>query len=257
MASILERVRGHGNQPVIPSLPSPEGDDVFEEMTLQEHLEELRTRILYSAIFVVIGFGIGLAVAMPVLRLMARMSGLHDFVTISPMEGFTEFMKVGLYIGIGLSMPALVYQLVRFLAPGLTRRERHYLYRALPFVSILFLAGVAFAFFIVVPHALEFLSHFGGSVFTSQFRAQEVVSFYLKLLLGIGVVFETPLIIFMLAKLGVVGPQRLSSLRKYMIVISLVLAAVITPTPDPVNMFIVAAPIYLLYELGVILARFA
>ena len=173
------------------------------------------------------------------------------------MEGFTEWVNVGLYIGIGLSMPALVYQLVRFLAPGLTRNERRYLYRALPFVSGLFVAGVAFAFFIVVPHALEFLSHFGGSVFNAQFRAQEVVNFYLKLLLGVGIVFETPLVMFTLAKLGVVSLKRLSSLRKYMIVISLVGAAIITPTPDPVNMFIVAAPIYALYELGVLLARFA
>ncbi|MDI3340991.1 MAG: twin-arginine translocase subunit TatC [Sphaerobacter sp.] len=253
MVSILDRMRGRSNPPAV---PEPE-EEVFEEMTLLEHLEELRSRLVYSAIFVAVGFIVGLAVALDVLKLMADMTGREEFVLISPMEGFTTFMKVALYIGIAVAMPALVYHFVRFLAPGLTRRERRYLYRALPFVTLMFIAGIAFAFFIVIPRGLEFLAGFGGSVFRPEFRAQEVVSFYMTLLLWIGLVFETPVVIYLLAKLDIVTAQRLASLRKYMIIFVLVAAAMITPTPDPFNMFLVAAPMYALYEFGILLARIA
>ena len=251
MVSILDRVRGNAPE------PEPEPEDLFEEMTLQEHLEELRRRMIYAALAILVGFVGGLALTMPTLQLMARMTGLQEFVVISPTEGFTTFMKVALYIGIGFAMPVLVYQIVRFLAPGLTRRERRYVYRSLPFVTVLFAGGVAFAFFIIVPRALSFLSGFGGGVFNDEFRAQEVVSFYMTLLLWVGVVFELPAVIYLLAKLDIVSPQRLSSFRKYAIIVIMIGAALITPTPDPFNMFMVAAPMYILYELGILLARFA
>jgi sec-independent protein translocase protein TatC len=255
MVSLLDRVRG---QPAPqPNEPEPEPEEFYKEMTLQEHLEELRTRLIYALLAVAVGFVIGLALAFPTMRLIIRMSGIERLYAITPTESFITYTKVALYLGISFAMPMIVYQLVRFLAPGLTRKEKRYLYRALPFVSIMFVAGVAFAFFVLVPRALSFLSHFGGSVFEAQFRAEEVVSFYMTLLLWVGVVFELPVVIFILAKLGIVSAKRLASLRKFAILIIAVAAALITPTPDPFNMFLVAAPMYLLYELGVLLARFA
>ncbi|MBO9385669.1 MAG: twin-arginine translocase subunit TatC [Thermomicrobium sp.] len=255
MVSLLDRVRG---QPAPqPNEPEPEPEEFYKEMTLQEHLEELRTRLIYALLAVAVGFVIGLALAFPTMRLIIRMSGIERLYAITPTESFITYTKVALYLGIGFAMPMIVYQLVRFLAPGLTRKEKRYLYRALPFVSIMFVAGVAFAFFVLVPRALSFLSHFGGSVFEAQFRAEEVVSFYMTLLLWVGVVFELPVVIFILAKLGIVSAKRLAALRKFAILIIAVAAALITPTPDPFNMFLVAAPMYLLYELGVLLARFA
>jgi len=252
MVSILDRVR-RTNTPA-PVDPEPES---FEEMTLQEHLEELRTRLMYAAGSVIIGFIIGLVVAKPLLRVMVRMSGLGSLVAISPTESFTVFMKVALYVGIGLSMPVIIYQIVRFLAPGLTRRERQYVFRAIPFVTGMFALGVLFAFFIVIPRALRFLHGFGGSVFTSEFRANEVISFYMTLILWVGIVFELPLVMYILAKIHVVTTRMLSSMRKYAIIIIMIAAAIITPTPDPFNMFMVAAPMYVLYELGILLTRFA
>ena len=255
MVSLLDRVRG---QPAPqPNEPEPEPEEFYKEMTLQEHLEELRTRLIYALLAIAVGFVIGLALAFPTMRLIIRMSGIERLYAITPTESFITYTKVALYLGIGFAMPMIVYQLVRFLAPGLTRKEKRYLYRALPFVSIMFVAGVVFAFFVLVPRALSFLSHFGGSVFEAQFRAEEVVSFYMTLLLWVGVVFELPVVIFILAKLGIVSAKRLASLRKFAILIIAVAAALITPTPDPFNMFLVAAPMYLLYELGVLLARFA
>lgn len=252
MVSILDRVR-RSNIPA-PVDPEPEA---FEEMTLQEHLEELRTRLIFSALSVAVGFIIGLLLTMPLLRLMARMSGLGQFTAISPTESFTVFMKVALYIGIGISMPVLVYQIIRFLAPGLTRRERQYVFRAIPFVMGMFVLGVLFAFFIVIPRALHFLHGFGGDIFKADFRANEVISFYLTLILWVGIVFELPIVMYLLAKIGVVTARLLGSMRKYALIVIMIAAAIITPTPDPFNMFMVAAPMYLLYELGILLARFA
>jgi sec-independent protein translocase protein TatC len=256
MVSLLDRVRGRSVVSA-PSEPEPEPEDLFKEMTLQEHLEELRQRLIYSGLAIAVGFVIGLVLAFPTLDLITQMTGLENLQAISPTEPFITYTKVALYIGIGIAMPVIVYQIVRFLAPGLTRRERRYLYRALPFVSLMFLSGVAFSFFVVIPRALSFLSNFGSQVFNAQFRAEEVISFYMTLLLWVGVVFELPVVIFILAKLGIVDARRLSSLRKYALLVIMVGAAIITPTPDPFNMFLVAAPMYFLYEVGVLLARLA
>ena len=252
MVSIIDRVRG-SNTPE-PVDPTPE---TFEEMTLQEHLEELRTRIVYSGIAVTIGFVIGIILAFPLLRLIVRLSGLKVLYAFSPTESFVTWMKVALYIGIAIAMPVLVYQIVRFLAPGLTRSEKRYLFRAIPFVFIMFVLGVLFAFFIVIPRGLQFLHGFGGGTFQANFRANDVISFYMTLLLWIGIVFELPIVMYLLAKLHIMSVRLMGSVRKYAIIIIMIAAAIITPTPDPFNMFLVAAPMYLLYEFGILLARFA
>jgi sec-independent protein translocase protein TatC len=191
---------------------------------------------------------------------MTDLSGLEAFVLISPTEGFATFMRVGFYIAVALAMPVLVYQLIAFLGPGLTNEERRYLKMALFPVSFLFVSGMAFAFFIVIPRALNFLAGFGaggygGDVFDTQFRASEIVSFYFTLMIWIGLVFQMPIVIFLVAKLGVVSPKKLGSIRKFMLVGCMTAAAIITPTPDPFNMLLVAIPMYVLYEFGIILAR--
>lgn len=257
MVSIIDRVRGRTDAPMI---PEPEPEDIFEEMTLQEHLEELRQRILYAAIAIAIAFVIGLILAFPLLDLMADLSGLESFTLISPTEGFATFMRIGFYIAVALSMPVLVYQLIAFLGPGLTNDERHYLRLSLIPVSFLFITGMAFAFFLVIPRALNFLSGFGaggygGDVFDPAFRASEIISFYFTLMIWIGLVFQMPVVIFLLVKLGIVSADKLAGIRKFMLIGCMIGAAIITPTPDPFNMFLVAVPMYLLYELGIILAR--
>lgn len=259
MVSIIDRVRGRSD---VPMIPEPEPEDIFEEMTLQEHLEELRQRILYASIAIAIAFVAGLILAFPLLGVMTDLSGLEAFVLISPTEGFSTFMRVAFYIAVALSMPVLVYQLIAFLGPGLTNEERRYVRMSLPFVSFLFIAGMLFAFFIVIPRALGFLAGFGaggygGDVFDTQFRAAEIISFYFTLMLWIGIVFEMPVVIFLLAKLRIVSARKLASIRKFMIVGCMTGAAIITPTPDPFNMLLVAVPMYVLYEFGILLARFA
>jgi sec-independent protein translocase protein TatC len=263
MASIRERLptgwrlRRGDSIPIEPDEDEPE--EQFAEMTLREHLEELRTRVLYSALAIAGGFILGLILANPVLKKIAKQAQVPTtgLVAISPTEPFTVFMKVALYIAIAFAMPVLIWQFTRFLAPGLTRRERRFMFRAIPFICLMFVAGVCFAFFVLAPRALKFLSGFNSSVFDWQPRAQEIISFYLTLMIGVGLMFELPIVIFALSSIGVVNTKRLTSIRKFAVILVMIAAAIITPTPDPFNMMLVAVPMYALYELGIILSRFA
>jgi sec-independent protein translocase protein TatC len=262
MVSIRERLpggRGLGREDSVPVEPEEEEPEQFAEMTLAEHLEELRQRILYSAIAIAFGLVAGLALANPVLNKIKEQAQVEEqgLQVISPTEPFTVFMKVALYIAFACAMPVLIWQLTRFLAPGLTRRERRVMFRAIPFIFLSFCGGVAFAFFLLVPRALEFLSTFNNSAFNWEPRAEEVISFYLTLMIGVGLMFELPLVIFALSWIGVVNTQRLASFRKFAVLLVMVASAIITPTPDPFNMMLVAIPMYLLYEVGIILSRFA
>jgi sec-independent protein translocase protein TatC len=152
-------------------------------------------------------------------------------------------------------MPILVYQLFRFLAPGLTKTERRWILVSLPAVSGFFIAGVLFCYFIVLPSALNFLLNFGSSTIVVNPTISEFISFVTTFLLAVGVAFETPVIVFLLSKLGIATPKRLSRFRRWFYVLAFIIAAIITPTPDPVNQTIVAIPIIVLYELGILFAR--
>ena len=242
--------------PALPKLPNPEEPDVFEEMTLLEHMEELRDRIIKSVIAIGLAFVAGIFLANPLLRrLQIEANAIGGFDVVSPTDPITLYFKVALYIAIGVALPVLLWQVVGFLVPGLTKKEKRLLYLSLPFVVLLFLLGVAYGFFFAAPRALQFLSGFMSDLYEWTPEGHEVITFFLTLMLGLGLAFQLPVVMFILAKLGVASPQRLSSFRKYAVLIILVLAAIITPSTDPFNMMIVAVPLYLLYEAGVIVAR--
>lgn len=262
MASILSRVplptRNRRNQQSPPdSIPPFQTEEEFVEMTLQEHLEELRSRILKSALAVLVALVAALWLAFPVMEKIRDQANVTGLQAISPTEPFTVYMRVALYIAIAIAMPVLIYQLMGFVSPGLTSNERRYVIIAIPFVMLSFIAGVLFAFFVLVPRAMDFLSTFGGSIFDWNPRGADVVSFYMTLMLGVGLIFELPVLMYALTMIGVVTPQRFSRFRKFAIVLSMVMAAIITPTPDPFNMMLVALPTYFLYEVGIILSRLA
>lgn len=260
MASIRERMPSglpFGRGQTVPVEPEEEESETFAEMTLAEHLEELRQRILYSALAIFGGFVAGIALANPVLKKIAEQAQVPDtgLQAISPTEPFTVFMKVALYIAIAIAMPVLIWQFTRFLAPGLTRRERRVMFRAIPFIFLSFVGGVAFAFFLLAPRALSFLSQFNSGAMDWNPRAEEVISFYLTLMIGVGLMFELPLVIYALSWIGIVNTAILSRFRKFAVLLVMVAAAIITPTPDPFNMMLVAIPMYALYEIGIILSR--
>lgn len=242
----------------VPRLPNvdEEYEDVFEEMTLAQHLDELRSRLVKSCISVGISFVFGAFLASPLLDVVREKAHAEDGIDIlSPTDPFVVWMKVALYIAVVIALPVIIYQIIGFLAPGLTRKEKRVLYITLPFVSILFIMGAAFAFFLAAPRAFDFLSNFGGDIFDWSPNGPELISFYLTLMIGMGLAFELPVVMLVLAKLHIVSGQRMAKFRRYAIIIILIAAAVITPTPDPFNMAFVALPIYVLYEVGLILAK--
>ncbi len=220
-----------------------------------EHLRELRDRLIKAALAIVITTAISLVFAEQEVGLLAALAGGHELIALKPTETFVSYLKVAFITGIAMSMPLLVYQLFRFLAPGLTRTEKRWILISLPAITLFFVLGIVFCYFIVLPSALQFLLSFGGDYVKSTPTISEFLSFVTRFLMAVGLAFETPIIVFILAKLGVATPLRLSKFRRWAYVLAFVVAAIITPTPDPINQTIVAVPIIVLYELGIIFAR--
>jgi sec-independent protein translocase protein TatC len=226
-------------------------------MPLMEHLKELRTRLIRAFLALFVTTGISFVFARQVFLLL--MVPLEDtkLQALKPTESLGNYMKVALLSGIVLAMPVIVYQIGRFVTPGLTKKERRYLLLLVPGATLCFVTGVAFAYFIMLPSAIGFLQTFMADIIEQQWAIGEYLSFVTSLLFWIGLAFELPLFVYFLAKLGIVDAQMLSKNRKYAVVAIAVLAAVITPTVDPFNMALVMGPLIILYEIGVILARIA
>ncbi|MFQ3574144.1 MAG: twin-arginine translocase subunit TatC, partial [Thermodesulfovibrionales bacterium] len=169
---------------------------------------------------------------------------------------FWMSIKISLFSGIILSLPVLFHQLWRFISPGLLPKERKY---ALPFIfatTILFIIGASFCFFIVLPYALSFLlTYKTGDVLMPMLSVGQYVDFCLKFVLAFGTVFELPVLIFFLTRLGIVTPQTLAKHRRYAVLLAFILAAFLTPTPDAFNQTLMAVPIILLYEVGIWVSR--
>jgi len=227
-----------------------------KRMTLIEHLEELRGRLIKSAIALAVTTLASLIFTGRLLKILVAPAGIKP-IFLRPTEMFVTYMRVALISGTALAMPVIVYQMIRFVLPALKPHERRYLYIIVPGATFSFLLGLAFAYFAMLPFALRYLLSFGGNIAEAKWAIGEYISFVTKLLFWVGVTFETPLLVFFLAKLGVVTPEMLARYRKYAIVAIAVLAAVITPTPDPFNMMVVMVPLLILYEIGVLLAKLA
>jgi sec-independent protein translocase protein TatC len=247
--------------------PSPDGQSHApgdKEMTLLEHLDELRGRLVASAVGVVAGIlvaiiplpGVG-SITETVVKLLAERAPAGKLSTLAPGEGFFTFLEVAMLIGIALSMPVIVYQVLAFVTPALYENEKKYLFIAVPGVTVSFAAGVAFCYFFMLPFAIAFLGGFQPDIFNPIWSAERYLDFVTTFLFWVGLTFELPILMYFLSKLGVVSATRMASFRKYAFVLAFVIGAIITPTPDPINQTIVSLPIYLLFELGVILARFA
>ncbi len=239
----------------IPRLPEVTDEpDVFEEMTLQEHLIELRDRILKIVIGLVPAFIFGFIIHSRILAAIVDKAQVEGLDTRSPTDPITLTFKISLYVAIAIMAPWIVYQVVAFLAPGLTRKEKRILYTALPFVSILLFSGVAYAWFIAIPRALGFLGSWNSDYIKFDIDGNETLSFFLALMVGLGLSFQLPVLIFILAKIGIASPRKLRSWRRYAYMVLLVLSAIVTPTTDPFNLALVAIPMVLLYELGIVIA---
>ncbi|MCY3968605.1 MAG: twin-arginine translocase subunit TatC [Acidobacteria bacterium] len=223
-------------------------------MTLLEHLDELRRRILRTLIVVVVAFFGCFAFAEEIYNVLARPIEPHvdQLVFDGVTDPFIVFVKVALLASVFVTSPYLVSQLWGFVSPGLYRREKRY---AIPFIffgSFFFLGGGAFGYFVALPFATEFLINMGlNSEWGADIRIERYFSFAVNVLLGLAVMFLLPIVIFMLSQLGIVTPRFLMRHFRWAVLIIVILSAAITPTPDAINMTIVAGPTLLLYLLGV------
>lgn len=233
------------------------------EQTLLQHLGELRRRVFICVVAVLVGSAVSFAFFEQIIGILVEPAKDLDLGTGGELiytevtELLTTAIKVSFVSGLILASPILVYQGVMFVAPGLTGREKRYLYGFMPAVILAFGGGVAFAYYILTPPALHFLLTFGGDVATPLIRISNIINLMIRLLFWMGLAFETPLVMFLLASLGIVSARGLARFRRYWVVVAFILAAIITPTVDPVNQALVAGPLLVLYEVGILLARIA
>lgn len=222
-------------------------------MGLMDHLAELRNRLIWIVGALLVGTLISMVFVTPILQFITQPVG-DKLIAIGPTDTIGIFFKVGLTMGAAFAMPVIVYQIVAFIAPGLYPHEKRVLLMLLPGIMVLFVAGVSFAYFIMLPVAIGFLQNFLGEVILQEWTIDRYISFITRIVFWIGVFFETPLVIAFMSRIGLVsGPQLLGYWRQAVVLIS-VIAAIITPTVDPVNMTIVMLPLILLYFMGVGLA---
>ena len=224
-------------------------------MSFFDHLAELRTRILWSLVGAAAGLAVALYFTNSIMRYLGRYLKTEPVFT-SPTEAFWTYMKVAMIAGLFIAMPVILWNVWAFVAPGLHKHERKY---AAPFVivgSVLFLAGGAFALFVIIPFAIQFLVNFGQEQgLKPMITISSYIDFIIKFTLAFGLVFELPVVITLLSLIGVVTPQFLSKNRKYAILLNFIAAAILTPTPDIINQSLMAAPLCILYEVGIIAAR--
>ena len=228
-----------------------------DKVSILGHLNELRSRFIKSLIALVVGTGISAVFTFRVLEFLKGPAGDTPLVYIDPTEFITTYFKVALLGGFILAMPVVLYQMVMFAAPGLTPREKRYVLVSVPGIILSFAAGVVFAWFILIPPALNFLLTFGGDVAEANIRIGRYINLILALTLWVGLSFQTPLVMTLLSRLGVVKPSSFAKRRKMAIVGAFIAAAVFTPTFDPVNQTLLASPIIVLYEIGIWLSKLA
>ena len=231
--------------------------DEEQVMSVWDHINELRGRLMK-------------AMGALVITTLASLLGLTDFflqfltipvggmeklVSIEVTESVSVYMRVALLSGFIIALPFIVYQILAYVVPGLYDNEKRWLFSAIPIATLLFISGVAFCYFFMLPTALPFLMNFLDV--QAMISISRYLEFVTNLMFWMGLAFETPLLTFILAKLHIVSPMMLLKQWRYAIVVIAILAAMITPTVDPVNMSLLMAPLFAIYLLSVLFARIA
>lgn len=233
-----------------------------EKLPLAAHLEELRKRLLRSLVAIGLGFvacyyfkeGLFKIITKPLRDVLPKDS--YMIFTSLP-EAFFTYMKIAFFSSLFLTAPFTLYQIWKFISPGLYPREKKYV---VPFVltsTLLFVGGVVFAYFLALPPAFGFFVEFSTDSLRPMFTMREYLSFSLKFLLAFGISFQLPVFIFFMTKLGIVNSRILSKQRRYAILIIFIAAAVLTPSPDAITQIIMAIPLMVLYEISVSISKFA
>lgn len=243
-------------------------------MPFWNHLAELRKRIVWSVIWITVGFGVCFNYSEDILRVLMwpmnmtmKFAATFPFISVVPnkiqqklhyttlIEPFWTHLKIGLISGIFAVFPLIMYQVWKFIAPGLLPSERRYAGYFVFFSSLFFVVGLLFCMLFLLPFAIPFLLTYKTEDLIAIIKIGDYIDFVLKFLLASGIVFELPLVIVLLSRMGIVSPNWLAKYRKYAFLGSFVLGAILTPTPDVFNQTLISIPIYLLYEAGILFAR--
>ncbi len=228
------------------------------EMTFLEHLEELRWRIIYSLLGLVVGtiiawifidFFINSVLLLPAKTANFKLQNLRPFGQL-----FLYF-EVALIIGLILSFPNIAYHVWKFISPALRQKEKKYIKWIVLFTSVCFLSGVIFAYFIMLPLTLKFAASFGSAAIVNNFSIDEYFSVILSVILGAGLVFELPMLSFFLSTIGILTPTLMRKYRRHAIVTILILSAILTPGTDPVSQMLLAIPLVFLYEISILVSK--
>ncbi|MEW6554654.1 MAG: twin-arginine translocase subunit TatC [Actinomycetota bacterium] len=231
-----------------------------QKMTFIEHLEELRRRIIVMFLSLVVAITVGYIFSWEILGFLkepAAKAGIPlNLYYQTVLEPFMVRFRIAMYAAIVLALPVVIYEIIAYIAPALRKREKRFMFYALFFIIVFFLAGVAFCYMYILPVGLEWLTGQSGGQITPVLMANQYVSFVALLMVGVGLSFETPLVVWLVVRLGIVTPQKLHKNWRFAVIIILAFAALITPDWNPVTMVLVAAPMFLLYEGSIFFARF-
>ena len=228
------------------------------EMSFLDHIEELRWRILYALIGVLVFTIIAWIFIDPIIEVVLLKPARDANAPLQNLRPFGQlflYIQVAIIVGIVVSLPNLFYQLWQFIAPALKQREQKYIIWIVFFSTFCFLLGIAFAYFVMLPLTMKFAAQFGTAEIANEFAIDEYMSIIISVMLAAGLVFELPMISFFLSKLGILTPKFMRKYRRHAIVIILILAAFLTPGADPVSQVILAVPLVLLYEISIFISK--
>ncbi len=228
------------------------------EMTFLDHLEELRWRIIYAFIGLLAGTIIAwifIDFLIEQILLKPAVDNNIDLQNLRPFGQLFLYVQVAIIAGIILSIPNIFYQLWKFISPALRKNERRYIVRIVIFSSFCFIAGILFAYFVMLPVTFGFAAQFGTEAIKNEFAIDEYMSIILSIMIAAGLIFELPMLSFFLSKLGILTPAFMRKYRKHSIVIILILAAFLTPGGDPVSQLLLGVPLVLLYEVSIFISK--
>lgn len=227
-------------------------------MTIIEHLEELRRRLFISAINVLVGLGVSAFFGKQILEFLKQpaedKNPNFSLQFIEPFELIVTYFRVALLGGLIIAMPMIIYQALMYISPALTPKEKRWVYGTVLGAFGFFIGGMAFCYYVALPPALDFLLNFGDDIAQPNIRVGSYVDFVTRLIFWTGVTFETPLVVMYLARFRIVSSGQALRFWRYAVVLAFAVAAVVTPTIDPVTQSIVAGPIIVLYFVGIVLA---
>lgn len=247
------------SQPVASRERRPPPDEAERRLPVTGHLEELRRRLWVCVAAMLLASALSVAWTGRLIDWLKRPAGplLPRLAFFSPPEALLAYMKVAVMAGLVLCVPIVLSQLWAFVRPGLARKERGYGLVFIWWGSALFLAGAAFAYWVILPVSLRFLLGFGGGQLEPVISISRYLSFTTMVILACGVVFQWPLVVFLLAKLGVIRPQTLRRKWRHAVVGMVVVGAILTPTTDVATLLLMTIPMLALYEVSIWIARFA